>query len=49
MTYWRIKANYDAGLWTKGMVHKAVEKGIITPEQYTLITKEEYKNDRAES
>ena len=42
MTYEKIKAYYDEGRWTKNMVHKAVEKGIITANQYTTITGEPY-------
>lgn len=42
MTYEKIKAYYDEGRWTKGMVRKAVEKGIITASQYTTITGEPY-------
>lgn len=34
----RIKKWYKQGLWSKEMVANAVEKGIITPEQYTEIT-----------
>jgi uncharacterized XkdX family phage protein len=37
MTFELIKRNYDRGLWTKEMVHKAVEKGVITEAQYAQI------------
>lgn len=37
-----IKQNYERGLWTVGMVAIAVKKGVITPEQFTEITGEEY-------
>lgn len=42
MTYEIIKKNYDRGLWNKMMVGKAVEKGVITAEQYKEITGEDY-------
>ena len=42
MTYEKIKEYYDEGRWTKAMVRKAVEKGIITPAQYKAITDEDY-------
>lgn len=32
-----IKKYYDKGLYTKEMVHKFVEKGVITEEEYILI------------
>ena len=40
MTYEMIKKNFDRGLWNKQMVAKAVEKNVITKEQYTEITGE---------
>lgn len=42
MNYNTIKSNYDKGLWNIVMVKVAVQKGIITKEQYTEITGEEY-------
>ena len=33
----KIKTFYDKGLWTKEMVHQAVEKGLITEEEYIEI------------
>lgn len=42
MSFEKIKYNYDAGLWSKQMVKMAVRKGVITKEQYTEITGEEY-------
>lgn len=33
-----IKQFYDKHLWTKKMVGNAVEKGLITSEQYEDIT-----------
>ena len=38
----KIKRFYEFGLWTKGQVGNAVDKGIITPEQYKEITGEDY-------
>lgn len=42
MSFEKIKYNYDAGLWSKQMVKNAVRKGVITKEQYTEITGEDY-------
>lgn len=33
----KIKMFYDKGLWTKEQVHQAVEKGLITEEEYIEI------------
>lgn len=33
----KIKRFYNLGLYTKEQVHKFVEKGVITEEQYDLI------------
>lgn len=41
--YEKIKKWYAQGLWDEHKVHQAVEKGIITPEQYAEITGEAYK------
>ena len=39
--YEKIKKWYEQGLWSKAMVKNAVDKGIITPEEYeTIIGKE---------
>lgn len=43
MTFDIIKINYDKGLWNKAMVAKAVEKGVITKEDYKKITGENHK------
>ena len=43
MSYERIKYFYEAGLWAKPMVKKAVSKGVITKEQYAEITGEQYE------
>ena len=37
-----IKKWYDRGIWKEPQVRKAVEKGQITEEEYTLITGNEY-------
>ena len=41
MTFEQIKKNFDRKLWNKQMVAKAVEKNVITAEQYKEITGEE--------
>lgn len=33
----KIKSYYDAGKWTKSMVHAAVDKGLITEAEYLEI------------
>lgn len=43
LTYDRIKRFYDGGLWTDSMVGDAVDKGVITAEQYEEITGEKYE------
>ncbi len=42
MNFDNIKRNYDRKLWTKRMVRIAVQKGVITPEEYQEITGEKY-------
>lgn len=42
MTYDIIKKNFDKKLWTVQMVKVAVAKGIITAEQFKLITNQTY-------
>ena len=37
-----IKKNYERGLWNKQMIKIAVQKGVITAEQYEEITGEDY-------
>ena len=45
MTFEQIKKNFERRLWNKQMVAKAVEKGVITAEQYEKIIGETvYKN-----
>lgn len=34
----KIKRWYEKGLWTEAMVRNAVEKGVITAEQFEEIT-----------
>lgn len=38
MTYQIIKKNFERGLWNEQMVKIAVQKGVITQEQYKEIT-----------
>ncbi len=40
LTYEQIKRFYDLKLWTKSMVKNAVEKGVLTQEQYREIVGE---------
>lgn len=42
MSFERVKFNYDAGFWSKPMVKMAVKKGVITKEEYELITGEAF-------
>lgn len=35
--YERIKRFYDLGLWSEAMVWNAVEKGVITENEYKQI------------
>lgn len=39
----RIMKWYKQGLWTKEMVRNAVKKGVITKEEFTQITGEDYE------
>jgi uncharacterized XkdX family phage protein len=41
--YAKIKAWYDAGVWSKQWVHDAVGKGKITAAEYEEITGETYQ------
>ena len=41
----KIKKWYNQGLWTKEKVAQAVEKGVITAEQYEEITGEPYESE----
>lgn len=40
MTYEKIKYYYDRGMWSADRVMKAVEKGVITEEEYKEIVGE---------
>ena len=42
MNFDMIKQNYEKGLWNEKMVALAVEKGVITIEQYKEITGGKY-------
>lgn len=42
MNFQTVKRNYDKGLWSKAMVKMAVKKGVITKEQFTEITGQDY-------
>lgn len=42
MTYNDVKNYYDKGLWTEEMVKDAVEKGVITTDQYETISGKAY-------
>lgn len=41
----KIKKWYQQGIWTDDMVRSAVEKGKITPAQYTEITGKPYSRE----
>ena len=38
----KIKKFFNLKLYTKKQIHQFAEKGVITPEQYTAITGEDY-------
>ena len=38
----KIKGYYDKGLWSKEKIADAVVKGLITAEEYKLITNDDY-------
>ena len=38
----KIKSYYYEGYWSKAKVRNAVVKGLITAEEYELITHEKY-------
>lgn len=40
----KVKGFYDAGLWSIGMVHNAVDRWI-TVEEFQEITGEEYEKE----
>lgn len=41
MNFEIIKKNYDMGLWNKEMVNIALDKNVITKEQYDKIIDKE--------
>ncbi len=43
MNFDMIKWNYDRGLWNKQMVRMAVDKGIITENEYEEIIRATYQ------
>lgn len=43
MSFEIIKKNFDRGLWSADMVALAVCKGVISAEQYKIITGEDYE------
>lgn len=46
MTFEIIKKNFDKKLWNKQMLKIAVDKGVITIEQYEGITGEKYETQK---
>ena len=42
MKFETIKRNYERKLWSRAQDLVAVRKGVITPEEYQEITREEY-------
>lgn len=46
MNFNRIKKNYDAQLWSIDMVRRAVKDGIITEDEFYVITKTPYKEEK---
>lgn len=43
--YEKVKSYYDRGLWNIIMVRNAVIKEWITPEEFKVITGEEYSSN----
>lgn len=43
MNFDMIKKNFDKGLWNAQMVAVAVQKSVITAQQYKEITGQQYK------
>ena len=39
----KIKRYYEQGLWNESRVREAVNKRVITPEQFREITSKEYQ------
>ncbi len=38
----KIKRYYETGVWNEQRLRNAVEKGVITPEQFKAITGDDY-------
>lgn len=49
MTFEKLKARYEAGRITIAMLKIYVKKGIITPEQFSIITGEEYDDSSSDN
>ena len=49
MTFEKLKARYEAGRITIAMLKIYVKKGIITPEQFSIITGEEYNDPSSDN
>ena len=43
MSFERVKYYYEAGLWSLPMVKTAVRKGVITKEEFEVITQKAYE------
>lgn len=41
--YEKIKSYYDTGLWSERRVYNMVDKGIITEDEYQMITGKRYE------
>ena len=39
-----VKKYYDLGVWTKEQVKNGVAKGWLTPEEFKVVTGEDYTN-----
>ena len=46
MNFEMVKNNYEKGLWNIQLVKIAVKKGVITTEEYKIITGFEYPNTK---
>lgn len=42
MNYEMVARNYEKGLWSLKMVQMAVRKGVITREEFKIITGKDY-------
>lgn len=43
MMYEKIRKYYEAGVWGEDRVRRAVEKGVISEEEYARITGKSYE------